>query len=259
LKRPPSGFTLIELLVVLFIIGVLASLTVVAVQAARQSSRNTGCLNNLRQIAVALETYREQQSVFPPGYFWLEGPGFAWGALILPQVGDANLYDEIDFRQSLGHPSNQSAVRRAVSLYVCPADRVPNGEILSGLAHASYVGCAGKSSGDGILIKNKGIGVQEIRDGLSHTLLVAERASGPEIQAVWPGASSEDGGLVTFVTGKAPTKGDGARGNISSFHTHGISAMLADCSATTISFEIDREVFEALGTRRGKELVELPE
>ena len=62
-----QGFTLIELLVVMFIIGVLIGLLLPAVQAARQAATRTQCLNNMRQIGVAMHNYHDTTSSFPSG------------------------------------------------------------------------------------------------------------------------------------------------------------------------------------------------
>src|SRR5687768_3984352 len=103
--RQRSAFTLIELLVVIAIIAVLIGLLLPAVQAAREAARRAQCVNNLKQIALALHNYHDQNNSFPPGGVQLFVPGnnsdsvgwtglsnsLNWRALILPQLEQSPL------------------------------------------------------------------------------------------------------------------------------------------------------------------------
>src|SRR4029079_11392858 len=108
--RGGRGFTLIELLVVIAIIDVLIALLLPAVQAARESARRISCVNNLKQLGLALQNYEAALGVFPPAYVGDPGavgtafgvrypdgninttPGFAWGTLVLPFMEANPLY-----------------------------------------------------------------------------------------------------------------------------------------------------------------------
>ena len=93
--RNRSGFTLVELLVVIAIIGVLVGLLLPAVQAARESARRSQCVNNLKQLGVAMQNYHDTHGELPVG-----NVSCCWGTwqmAILPFIEQAQLGDKYQF------------------------------------------------------------------------------------------------------------------------------------------------------------------
>ena len=138
-SRRPLGFTLIELLVVIAIIAILIALLLPAVQQAREAARRTQCKNNLKQIALAMHNYHDIFNTFPPAYITrfpntiVSGePGlYSWGAFILPQVEQANLYTTLNvgnvlLNQNLATAAGLVALQTPQPNFRCPSDVGPN-------------------------------------------------------------------------------------------------------------------------------------
>jgi prepilin-type N-terminal cleavage/methylation domain-containing protein len=87
------GFTLVELLVVIAIIGVLVALLLPAVQTAREAARRSQCINNLRQIGIAMHTHHDQFGVLPFARTGGRPQSISWAPLILPFIEQKNLLD----------------------------------------------------------------------------------------------------------------------------------------------------------------------
>ena len=149
-RSRPSGFTLIELLVVISIIGVLIALLLPAVQRAREAARRIQCVNNLKQMGLALHSYQDAYGCLPSGYTY--GPGFKWGGfgwatMILPGVEQKSLLNAANFDQPLWSDANTTVATTAINFYLCPSDETSQGHFLVRdpyqYAMASYVGSFG--------------------------------------------------------------------------------------------------------------------
>ncbi len=146
LRRVKSGFTLIELLVVISIIAVLIALLLPAVQSAREAARRSQCVNNLKQIGLAIANYTDLYGTYPPGGITSNGNPWAtganslnWRAMILPQVEANNAYNSVNFVVNVGdNAAAAAAFYTAYSLtfssFLCPSDgenqngKLPNGQ-----------------------------------------------------------------------------------------------------------------------------------
>lgn len=133
------GFTLVELLVVIAIIGVLVALLLPAVQAAREAARRTQCINQMRQMSVAMQNHESARKIFPSGGidpwpriedysaggrpFAAPKQGLSWAFQILPYL-EQNAVHNITTAQDLA--------ATPVAMYFCPSRRPPTASDIGG-------------------------------------------------------------------------------------------------------------------------------
>ncbi len=215
-ERFRAGFTLIELLVVVAIMAVLIALLFPAVQAAREAAHRAQCLNNLKQIGIAMNAYHDAVGAFPMGYLaqarYRNGatdtaPGWSWASMILPQIEQAALFAATNMVSSVSAPANSTAIATILPGLICPSDLTEgafpvldaSGNRLAIAAPASYAVCVGGNESDtatgihndglgtGVFYRNSGVGIAGITDGTSQTILVEERAWA-KAEGTWVGA-----------------------------------------------------------------------
>jgi prepilin-type N-terminal cleavage/methylation domain-containing protein/prepilin-type processing-associated H-X9-DG protein len=222
------GFTLIELLVVIAIIAVLIALLLPAVQQAREAARRTQCRNSLKQMGLALHNYHDINNSFPSlisfgdvvggsAQVW----GYAWSAMILPQIDQANLYNAIsipvvsppwDFNLSNSVWPPDANAGKVIPSYLCPSDVIPAKMAnLYNMGHISYAGSYGNNNwgnytslgvyGDGNPdangVQTRGmfpmspyVSLRDVTDGTSNTIAVGETSGHTtiDLQACGDGA-----------------------------------------------------------------------
>ncbi|MGQ9914708.1 MAG: DUF1559 domain-containing protein [Thermogutta sp.] len=201
------GFTLVELLVVIAIIGILIALLLPAVQAAREAARRAACTNNLKQLGLALHNYHSVYNVFP-GMGTTSATSFSIQSKLLPFVEQKQLQDLIDFKQPLYlsygrgqrrlNPAQAPAARTIVSLFRCPSDGQESlYEEDSGIfvAGGNYMVCTGSGTGtfydmryrtDGLFYNDSYLGMQNLTDGSSNTVAMAESLLGSRLRQTGP-------------------------------------------------------------------------
>lgn len=198
---PPRGFTLVELLVSIAIIGLLVALLLPAVQYAREAGRRSQCVNNLRQIGIALSDYHDRTLSLPSGYISNfdgagddTGPGWGWAALALPELEQTPTYNRIAFTQPIEGSLNAQVRVLDFPVFLCPSDstaadwwtwsRDPvTGEPIAKICQvgpSNYVAMYGDTEpgvdGAGLFFRNSQVQYRDILDGTSQTIAVGERA-----------------------------------------------------------------------------------
>jgi prepilin-type N-terminal cleavage/methylation domain-containing protein/prepilin-type processing-associated H-X9-DG protein len=303
------GFTLIELLVVIAIIGVLIGLLLPAVQKVRETASRLQCKNNLKQIGLALHNYHDRMNGFPPAYFsnlqpgtqpsapngdctWNEtGPGWGWGAYLLNDLEQNNLYQQIRFDLDIKDPANAAVRTMTLKVYICPSEPRPDpfmtvdagGNPLVMVAHSSYIGMNGAPNGvtsdaydnNGFFLRNLRLHMKDVTDGLSNTLMIGERCTNMS-NTTWvgavPGAVVPDLRYTNTADQMASAEGDAAlvlaHGSTThlpnnplvvdadataSFHINGVNFLFGDGSVQSINSSINPDVYQALCTRNGGE------
>jgi prepilin-type N-terminal cleavage/methylation domain-containing protein/prepilin-type processing-associated H-X9-DG protein len=130
-----KGFTLIELLVVIAIIAVLIALLLPAVQSAREAARRAQCVNNLKQLGLAVHNYHSANNVVPPENMFL-GPGSngtgsagngwgwnaSWAVILLPYLEQTPLSNAYNFTWSADGPVNTTVTYNPVQTFLCPSE-----------------------------------------------------------------------------------------------------------------------------------------
>ena len=129
MRHARSAFTLIELLVVIAIIAVLIALLLPAVQSAREAARRAQCVNNLKQIGLAMANYESSLSCLPmsmgldsPGFGYPEPASYSGLSMLLPFMEQTVVFSSLNYSIVRLDPGNNTAMATAVSSFLCPSD-----------------------------------------------------------------------------------------------------------------------------------------
>ncbi len=198
------GFTLIELLVVIAIIAVLIALFLPAVQAAREAARRIQCVNNLKQLGLAMHNYESSNGVLPPqmvmtftsagAVFWKS----AWGpsSRITPYLELGTLFNAINYTNKNSDPSNATAASTQLKMFLCPSEVNPQAYSTTSSAGvtttygvSNYAWCVGTwytfgglggVPNPGAFCTNVSRRFASFTDGMSNTVLGSEVKTYPQ-------------------------------------------------------------------------------
>lgn len=289
--RRGRGFTLVELLVVIAIIGILMALLLPAVQQAREAARRTQCKSNLKNIGLAMHNYHDQHRAFPSaevhgiksGYEahcdW-DGSIGCWAAAILPQLEQANVFNQIDFSAYPQYTTqeNIAVMQMKFPVYQCPSDPYDgvysgwNGNPLNASRAMHYFAVSGSVEfstthwpdynvpdahcrpNDGMFYNDSFVRASGITDGLSNTAMMCEVRG----RFANSGSPADGRGMnlhaVAYLNAN-PNRNPSSPWYPNSFHTGGVHVGMADGSVRFVSDNMHLPTLKAIATIAGNETI----
>lgn len=284
-SRSRHGLSLIEFLAVLAIISVFLLMMIPAILNARMAAKRSQCINNLKQVVLALHNYQDAHLALPPGVVNPSGPikdpgpdptvrysdtQIGWIIQILPHLEQAMVWQSCDTKLPVYSDFNSTARRTQINSLLCPVDQPTNFYFTPPvptpptIGKSSYAGCHHDTESPidvanrGVLYLNSHIRQQDIYDGTSTTIYVAEKVLDENDLGWMSGTRATLRNTGSPLNGKP---GDNSKdplhvGGFSSKHPGGVNAGFGDGSIHFIHETIAPGVLQNLGNRDDGEIVE---
>lgn len=273
------GVTILELLVVVTILAALMVLLLPAIQAARESARDSECSNKLREIGIALHSYHDAHQSFPAG--WqpeaTNDSSFGWATAILREVEEPNLFAQINRTRPVSLVS-ENIRSTTPAVFLCPSDpgdpvfslfaeigehdtrAQESTEILVTLPRANYMGVFGTidpdavpgNTGDGIFVEYRGRRLAEVERGSSHVVLVGERTT-RKLASTWLGIATEGedaAGRIVGYNDAGPNRDEADECEFDSRHPGHANFTWADGHVASIQDDVNPQIYRQLAQRR---------
>lgn len=321
-----NGFSLVELLVVIGIVGILVSLLLPAIGAAREASRRASCASNMRQIGLAAQLYLDTHGHFPAGAVAKEYPQapntpwtfYRWSALaqLTPFLENSAAYNSLRLDVPLYNaslvitPENKAAVKTLIPEFLCPSDWGQPVSVNTAPTNYAVNAGSGLEGGtplrtDGVCYVNSATRMRNLIDGSSKTALLSESILGTTAKTphdpnteyrfvltsplkdnlcaaavqwnytdrrgfAWVNGEYRCGLYNHYYTPNAKTfdclgvkSSGGPQERLTPFgwraarsrHSQGVNLVRCDNSLQFVSNAIDLEVWKALSTRAGQEVL----
>lgn len=247
--RPLSGAALFLLVIVgCDAIGVLISTMLPAVQAAREAARRSQCTNNLKQVGLAMQSYHDKHGCFPPAFIPDDNgkPKHSWRVLLLPFLGEHDLYAKYRFDEPWDSPHNMALVAQRPAVYRCPSTADNDSRQAS---YAMIVGAHAIS--DGPTARR----ISEITDETAKTIMLAEAATAG---ILWLEPRDLDTKNMTFSINPRPVPPPGSTSGINCYHPGLAQALFCNGTVRSLNSSLTAKEVKALFTIDGGEAVERP-
>jgi prepilin-type processing-associated H-X9-DG protein len=248
------------------------------VQSAREAARRTACINNLKQLGLAVQSYLSNDGVAPISIsMWSEGskpaPGLngkGWIVSILPQLEQMALFNAVNFNKQMWDPTNATVAKSIIPVLHCPNDQdsLTNStnqyqfrDYGREVALTNYKGVLGHDMGchntnpcNGLFWRNDyqfAARWNRFPDGTSNTMMIGEDVPKYNNHSAWLYANGDYAACQVVLNFRGDPDAWGTAISFRSEHQGGANFCFADGSVKWISDSISLPIYQAIATRDG--------